>query len=376
MADIWSLMRELIESDEPMAIARNPMVQFGTEQRRYLGATLLPERLVPENEFTEDRIVYFSVVANDGTRYSEPQLKKGELVGSFPVRLGEIDIARQLTGKDFDNIRRVAANNPDAAKRSLINWLNTACNLAMVEKAEAQRWQAMCNAAITVSQLDEEPYQIAISNPEGHRITVPGGTVGNPAGWYETDGTYDPFSDIFKQVTLLADKGYQVSRMIGDTQILSALANNPAVKQQVGTLTINNGALTSRVGLADAASINAYLTGNMGLPPMEIYDATYRTQLGTQFFKPRGSLVLCAATGRTEEFMTGTDGGEFEIVENTLGYYAIGTAVGEDRPGRVIRAESRNLKPVGMYAQGFATALAVIQEPESLAVINVSKPTP
>lgn len=374
--DIWGLMRELIEADEPMAIARNPMVQFGTAQREYKGATLMPERLVPDNEYTEDKIVYYSVVANDGTRYSEPQLKHGELLGSFQVRLGEIDIARQLTGKDFDAIRKTVANNPDGAKRSLINWMNTAVNLAMIEKAEAQRWQAICNAAVTISQLDEEPYTIAISNPSGHRITIPGGTTGNPSGWYETDGSYDPFDDIFKQVTLLSDKGYQVNRVIGDTQILSAMANNPAVKQRVGMLTINNGGLTSRVGLADAASINAYMTGNMGLPPMEIYDLTYRTQLGTQFFKPRGSLVLCASTGRQEEFMTGVDGTDFEIVENTLGYYAIGTAVGEDNPGRVMRATSSNMKPVGMYCQGFASAFPVVQEPESIAVINVSKPTP
>ena len=372
--DIWSLMRELIESDEPMAIARNPMVQFGTGQRQYLGATLLPERLVPSNEFTEDRIVYFSVVANDGTRYSEPQLKKGELLGSFSVRLGEIDIARQLTGKDFDNIKMVAASDPVAAKRALINWINTACNLAMIEKAEAQRWQGICNASITISQLDEVPYEIPISNPTGHRITIPGGTTANPAGWYETDGTYDPFEDIFNQVALLSDKGYQVNRIIGDTQILSAMARNPAVKQKMGTLAINNGAFTSRVGLVDAASINAYLTGNMGLPPMELYDLRYRDQINTHFFKPRGSLVLCAATGRNEEFATGTDGNEFQIVEDTLGYYAIGTAVGEDRPGRVIRARSSNMKPVGLDAQGFATAFPVIQEPESVAVINVQQP--
>jgi hypothetical protein len=77
--DIWSLMRELIESDEPMAIARNPMVQFGTEQRRYLGATLLPERLVPRNEFTEDRIVYFQCGSERRYTLLRPQLKKGRI---------------------------------------------------------------------------------------------------------------------------------------------------------------------------------------------------------------------------------------------------------------------------------------------------------
>jgi hypothetical protein len=208
----------------------------------------------------------------------------------------------------------------------------------------------------------------------GHPHHHPGGTTANPAGWYETDGTYDPFEDIFNQVALLSDKGYQVNRMIGDTQILSAMAKNPAVKAENGITSDQQWCLYISRGLVDAASINAYLTGNMGLPPMELYDLRYRDQINTHFFKPRGSLVLCAATGRTEEFATGTDGNEFEIVEDTLGYYAIGTAVGEDRPGRVIRARSSNMKPVGLDAQGFATAFPVIQEPESVAVINVQKP--
>ena len=370
--DIWSLMRDLIQSDEPMTLARNPMIQFGAGNRRYLGAELLPERLVDQNEFTEDKIEYFTVIANDGTRYSEPQLKEGSLLGSFEVRLGEVDIARQLTGRDFDAIKKVAVNNPEGAKRQLIGWMNTAVNLAMVEKAEVQRWQALCSASVPIKGLDGREYSVPLSNPAGHRVTVSGGSTGSPAGWYSP--TYDPFVDIFAQKQLLSNKGYQVTRIIGDTQIVAVMANNPIVQARVGTLTVTSGTLTSRAGLASPAAINSYLTGNFGLPPIETYDLTYRDQLGSNFFKPQGSLVMVCSTGRNEMLETGNDATDFEI-NDTLGYYAIGTAVGEDIPGRVIRARASDMKPVGMDAQGFTTCFPVLTAPESVAVINVSKPT-
>lgn len=370
MADIFTVIDEVLRDDQPIVLARNPMIQFGTGNRRYLGAEFLPERPVTENQFTEDKIVYFSIPANDATRYSEPQLKEGQLVGSFDVKLGEIDIARQLTGKDFDNIRKIAKNNPDQAKAQLIAWLNTAVNLALVEKHEIQRWQALVNGAVTIQGTDGKSSTVAFRDPPGHRITVPSGTVAAPTGWY---GTEDPMEAIFAMKVLLASKGYEVARIIGDTDITSAIATNQVMQQRLGSLTVNGAGFTSRVGLVDKQALDNYLINNFGLPPIEEYNLTYRTQTSTGFFKPRGSLVFIATTGRSETIDLGDAG--LQVIEDTLGYYAIGIAVGEDLPGRVIRAESRNLKPIGLYSQGFATSFPVPTEVEAVATITVPKPT-
>ena len=103
--DILTLTTQFRGDGSLVAIASNPLAQFG-RRRQYLGATLLPERLVPENNYTEEAIRYKTVIANAATRYSPAQLKGGEIVGSFDVVLGHSDIARQFTGRDYDALLR------------------------------------------------------------------------------------------------------------------------------------------------------------------------------------------------------------------------------------------------------------------------------
>lgn len=371
MADIYSVLEQIISEGIPLHLARDPNIQFGAGTRRYLGAEIMPERLVFENQFTEDNIVYRTVIANDGTRYSEPQLKSGADVATFiDVKLGEIDIARQLTGRDFDNIRKIAKDNPDAAKARLIAWINVAVNLGLVEKQESQRWQAMVDARVQIVGTDGKVATRQDIDPPGHRITIPSGTQASPAGWYSDD---DPMEPIFHLKTLLNSKGFEIGRIIGDSQITSALVNNATMQGRLGTITINNeGRLETRRGLVDKQALDNYFRSNFGLPAIEEYDLTYKTQTSSGFFKRRGTLVIVATTGRNEDVEL--PDGQLLTVENVLGYQATGLAVGEDRPGRVIRSEARNLKPVGLYAQGFATTAPVLVEPEAVAVINVDLP--
>lgn len=374
MADIYALLQEIIESDEQMNLARNPAIQFGREGRRYLGATLLPSRNT-ENSFTEDKIIYKTIVANDATRYSEPQLKNGELVGSFDVKLGELDIARQLTGRDFDNIRKVAMDNPERAKQQLMRWLNEAVNLALEEKREVQRWQAIVNSAVQIIGTDGKSNTVPLSNPTGHRITIPSGTVGTPTGWYDKTGVYDPFDDIFAARNFLRDKGYEVGRIITSTQVFSALSQNKAVKERVGMTTINAAnQLITRSGSASFGMINGEMRSTSGLTAIETYDTTYNTQSGSAPFFPRNAFLLMATTLRNEEIDLGDQG--YRTVSNVLGYHAVGYAVGESSQGRIIRSTSSNLKPVGWYAQGFETSFPVVTEPEAVFVIFVNPPTP
>ena len=373
--DIFSLLQELTDPSnrDQLRLARNSTIQFGTPRRMYKGAVWLPGRPVNQNQFTEDKIVYRTVVANDGTRYSEPQLKQGELIGSFDVKLCELDIARQLTGKDLDNIRDVAADNPDRARSMLISWLNTAVNLALIEKEEAQRWQAIVNAQVPILGTDGKVTTVQLSSPSGHRVTIPSGTVGSPAGWYDTTGAYDPFDDIFAARDFLRDKGYTVIGQLTSNTLLSVLQKSPAVKQRVGMTTFSGGDLVTRSGSATVQSLNAEFAASE-LPPIETYDLTYNTQVGSQHFFPRNAFVLRASTLRDEEIDLGDSG--YKIVSDTLGYYATGLAVGETTPGRVIRSTVSTMKPVGLYSQGWETGFPVVTEPEALFVFFVNPPMP
>lgn len=368
MPDIFTLYREIVEEGHQETLARDPRIQFGTPTRQYLGATILPERQVRENSFSESDVRFFATPANDATRYSEPQMKAGELGASQDIKLGEIDIARQLTGRDFDNIRAIAATNPNAAKAQLIAWLNTALNLSIVEKEEIQRWQLIVDAIIRIRGTDGKTSDVGFASPPEHRITIPSGTTAAPTGWY---GAQDPMEAIFYMKTLLNSKGYELARIIGDSDLTAVLATNQVMQGRLGVFTVSDGTLTQRTGLVSKAALDAYF-GGFGLPAIEEYNLTYRSQTGTGFFKPRGAMVFVAATGRSETIDLGDAG--LQIVENTAGYYAIGTAVGEDAPGRVIRTESRNLKPVGIYGQGFQTSLPINQEAEGIGVISVLKP--
>lgn len=368
MADIFTLYREIIDNGDLETIARDPRIQFGTPNRRYIGAEIMPDRPVTENQYTESDIRYFTSPANDATRYSEPQMKKVAVAGTQDVKLLEIDIAAQLTGRDFDNIRKVAMTNPNAAKAQLIAWLTVGLRLSLVEKSEIQIWNALCDAVVQIVGTDGKVAPVSLTNPIGHRLTVPSGTVAAPTGWY---GNADPLDAIFAMKTLLNNKGYELLRVIGDSEITNALVTNAVVQSRLGVLTVSGGALTSRVGLPSKQILDAYMM-SFGIPMIEEYNLTYRTQLGTGFFKKRGTLVFICATGRSETIDNGDS--TLQVIENVSGYNAVGLAVGEDTPGAVIRTEARNLKPIGIYGQAFQTSIPVVLEPEGVAVLTIPKP--
>lgn len=368
MADIFTLYREIVDNGDLETIARDPRIQFGTPNRRYIGAEIMPDRPVTENQYTESDIRYFTSPANDATRYSEPQMKQVAVAGTQDVKLGEIDIAAQLTGRDFDNIRKVAISNPTAAKAQLIAWLTIGLRLAIAEKVEIQRWNAILDAVVQVVGTDGKVAPIPLANPVGHRLTIPSGTTAAPTGWY---GNEDPMDGIFAMKTFLANKGYELLRVIGDSEITNALVTNPVIQSRLGVLTVSGGALTSRVGLPSKQILDAYMQ-SFGVPPIEEYNLTYRTQLGTGFFKRRGDLAFICATGRSETIDNGD--ATLTVLENVAGYNAVGLAVGEDTPGAVIRTEARNLKPIGIYGQAFQTSFPVTTEPEGIGILKVARP--
>jgi hypothetical protein len=115
--DLLSLIQRLIDDGSLAALANNPLAAYPNRARTYLGATLLPERTVEENDYRESQIHFRTVIANDGTRYSPAQIKDdGQIAGEMAVSLGHNDIGRQFTARDYDAfIRLLARNQPEEA---------------------------------------------------------------------------------------------------------------------------------------------------------------------------------------------------------------------------------------------------------------------
>lgn len=359
MPSLATLIETMNADGSIAAIANNKRAQFGRTGRNYLGASLLPERLVPENAYQEDSVRYRTVVANDGTRYSPTQLKAGDLIGSFLVVLANSDIARQFDSQEYDALLRVLASNQSMeGVASITNWLDTAVNLALIEGDEKRRWQAIVDALVLLVGDNAYAENVAYSNPAGHRVA-------QSAPW-STDTT-DIYEDIFTGADFLASKGYTVNRMITSRTVLAKMAGNNTVKTRTGIAVVNtSGQIQSASGRATRENINSTLMAD-GLPAIETYDLQYRTQTGTQYFLKRDVFVMVATTSQDESIDFGDSE---ELFPDTLGYLAIGRAAGQQGPGRVIQAEAKKDKPPRIEGEGWETSLPVILHPEAIFVIN------
>lgn len=378
ISDIGSLHEAMVKDGHFMRIGNNPLAMFGEENRRLIGAEIMPEQTVEENAYREDRLKYRTVVAGDNSRYSPPKLVGNVLTGSMAVELGDSDISSEFTGREYDTLVKMLGRGGMGieAAAQLAGWADTTLARSLREHNEMQRWQAMVNAQV-VRTVGNNQELIGYPNPDGHRRTIPSGTVANPAGWYETDGSYDPFDDIFAISTLLADKGYTISRIVTSTQMVGVLGRNSRVRSRSGTLNVvvqgASNQIIPNMNRASKDQINALLRED-GLPPIETYDLKYHTQTGVQSFLDPTKMVFLCATGR--DMMVDYGDNQSLLVRDVLGYTAIGRAAGQTMPGRKIHTEMRMKKPVGLYGEGYQTALPVILEPEAIAVLNIPAPTP
>lgn len=359
MRDIGTILQELQSQGHFVNISRNPLAQFGQPARRYLGATLLPEQDVFENAYREEAVRYRTIVANDGTRYSPVQKKGGELVGEFLVELGNSDIGRELTAREYEALLRIINGQDDmVAMERLLGWSDSVLNRALVEKNELHIWQAIVSAIVQRRGDNGYTEDVAYSNPTGHRIN---------AGGQWSNNTYDPFIDIMAQAQLLASKGYTVNRIFAGLPVISIMANNHLVQSRVGLPVINTaGTITVAQQRATTAAINAALQAN-SLPSIEQYDLQYRTSNGSGFFLARNVFVMVATTGQDANIDLADSQ---RLLQNVLGYTAIGKPTGQPKPGRVIQVNHFTNKPPRVEGEAWQTSLPVIIEPEAIAVIG------
>jgi hypothetical protein len=113
------------------------------------------------------------------------------------------------------------------------------------------------------------------------------------------------------------------------------------------------------------------------LPAPIVYDRVYPTQLGSYRFLEDSKMIFICGTGqdRDIEFMT-EQGLKRELLGDVLGYYGEGISEGQLAPGMVLTLKTSDLKPVGVYAEGYREGFPVVMHPEAIGVITVPAPTP
>lgn len=357
--DLRALLEELERNGHFANIARNPLAQFGRGPRRYIGAELLPERLVSQNAFREEAIRYRTVVANDGTRYSPVQKKKGELVGSMLVELGEADIGREISANEYDMlVEELGLNDSMPAMTRVLDWADTTLNGALIEHNERQRWQAIVSAVVQRRGSNGYSEDVTYPNPSGHRV--------NATVVWSNDANDPMDSDILPIVDMLAGKGFTVSRIIIPRPVMSILSGNAKMQARVGSTVVNVGGTLSIANQRASLEALGRIFQSNGLPAPETYDLQYRTQVGTGYFLARNVMTFICSTGRDERLDLGDSE---ELLTDTLGYMGIGRAAGQARSGRVIRTEAFSNKPPRVEGEAWETQLPVITEPEAMAVI-------
>lgn len=356
--DLLSLVADMQARGDFQALGANPLAQFGPIARPYVGPSILPERLVAENAFREEAIRYRTFIANSGTRYSPAQKKaSGELIGSFLVELGNQDVAREMTGRDYDALIALLNRNVSMEAAAVVaGWADTQLNRALIELTEKERWQAIVSASVT--RVGDNGYEeaVAFPNPAGHRAAAGG-------DW--SDDTYDPWDDIAGMADMLYDKGYTAGRIFTSRAVVAILSRNINIARRATGFRVATA--TDIVGRVNQSQVNAMLQAD-GLPTIETYDLNYRTQDGAVTrFLPADVMVIVADTGidQTIDF-----GDTPRYLPGTLGYTAVGRAVGQAAPGRVIQVVPQTNKPPRLEGEAWSTSLPVITEPEAIAVIT------
>jgi hypothetical protein len=365
--DLLALIRDMQRDGTVTTLARDPLAQFGPPNRQYMGATLLPERIVALNAYREQAIRYRTVIANSGTRYSPTQLKEDNaLVGSMLVELGNQDIARQFTGEDYDAFLELLNSRPTMdAVASLIRWLDVTVLRAILDLNEKMRWLALLDASVPMSGDNGYAETVVYPNPAGSRVP-------QSAQWsLDTTQIYD---DIIARVQYLADKGYTVNRIVSSRKVATIMARNDTIQARAGAriFVTNAGAINSRPNpLISLADINGILNAD-GLPPIELNDQQYFDYAGAHRFFPDTVMAFFATTGQDEAVTEAAyyANATIPIVENILGYFGVGRAAGQSDSGRVIRMEAKADKPPRIEAEGWQTGLPVVLEPEAITTIT------
>jgi hypothetical protein len=364
--EVAQLVIDLRERGAFDLIANNPLSQFGTPARPYLGAELLPEKPVKENHGVIRGMRWRPLMARASTRYQPVQKSRSMVLGAYNWMLGESDHGDDFTSEDYDAFLELvseanfAGDKPSMqAMALLINWFENSINRPLLERNEWDRWQAIVNATVTQHGNDNFVNTITYPNPSGTRVSA-GGTWSN--------NSYDIFTDLTAAKNFMRAKGYTLKRIITGFDVVSIMQNNTLMKQRGGIISLISGSIIGQPGSLSDMQLATVLT-QAGLPMVEQYDLQYYTEATTGYFLPRGTMVMVAATGRNKEI----DRADLEpiTVFDTLGYTGIGRSAGQNVPGKVLKPRViDDEKPPRIEGRAWQTSAPVIEDPEAFFVIS------
>jgi hypothetical protein len=364
MPDIATLVDNLNNAAIPQRVASNRLASFGTPSRQLLGARILPPQDQPENRYTDDMVRYRTFIANAGDRYSPVQLKRGVWSGSVNVDMFDSDIGSELNSRDYEALMRMADRSLTIqATAQIISFLDLTANQPLEELREVYRWQAIEKALVRRYGHNKYFEPIGYADPAGHRVIA-------AHAW--SDNAYDPMTDIFAIAQMLRNKGYAVDRVVTSMRVMGILGMNEIMRSRAGTIRMNvaNGQLMNVSSMASMDQIQSAFI-SYGLPAPELYDLVYRTQdNATNRFISDDVMIFLGTTGRDVNFETGVEQPAFELLPNTLGYYAVGKGTGQPTPGRVLQLRAFDDRPPRVTSAGWEAGCPVILEPEAIAVIK------
>lgn len=359
-------------------IAKGLMAQVATDSRLQFGSTFEPlffARYLPvvtkrTNIIAEDLLEFGQITADDGSPLSPPQIKNPGTSGQeITVRLGHIDLAMQVDALTLDALRTLLSRG-DVNRANIVftEWLSLNIRLGIETKAELQRVEALTLAQVTIRNKDGQSAIVQLPNPPGHRVTVPSGTLATPAGWYSP--TYDPFIDIRAIATLLKNR---VEAIAFSSRILGVLLSSPIVRSSMGgSVTVVNGGVTATPSISTKSGLdNLFLA--MGLPAPQVYDGEYSDQLSSGRLMDDSKMVFLGRTAQRVRVAPTASLGT--LLTSTIGYYGEGISAGQVDPGMIIRSRVSDLKPVGIYVEGYREGFPVIQNPKAIGVLTIPMPS-
>lgn len=367
LSDLVSWMND---TGQFSSLANSNLTQFGTVGDRLLGATILPEQQETENNFSDDGMAIEGEIGQSGADYSPAQINKAFGDFSFDYRLGKIDAATQLVGRDIESIiqylsKARPSTDPVGSSAAILNtWFDRGVTASLAKVIEHQRWQCIIDGVVKRRGANGYAEDVTYPFPAGHTTTVAAsGTLASPTGWYSRDPAIaaDALEDLLAAQQRLADQGFTLERIISRTKIRTVFMRNGKVRQNA----LPDGATRSTT----QSDVDALLRSH-GLPEWETYDGVFKyrdpsnanvlTSVGYLDRATFDPVILLASTTLEAQVDLGRDNGVLTL-PNTLGYYALGRPEGQTELGKVAKVILHDEKyPPSIYAEVVAKGLPVI----------------
>lgn len=350
-------------------LANSNVTQFGAVGDRLLGASILPEQQETENYFSDSGMDIEGEIGNSGADYSPAQINKAFNEFSFDYRLGKLDAATQLHGKDIEKIiqylskARPSSAPVDTSASILTKWFDRGVTSSLAKVIEHQRWQCIIDGVVKRRGANGYAENVPYPFPAGFQTNVAAsGTVAAPTGWYSRDPATaaDALEDLLAAKQRLNDQGFTLNRIISRSHIKSVFMRNGKVRQNA----LPDGATRSTT----QSDVDALLRSH-DLPVWETYNGVFKYRdpangktLKTVAYLDRDTfdpVILLASTTLEAQIDLGRD--NIVTLPNTLGYFALGRPEGQTQLGKVAKVVLYDEKyPASIYAEIVAKGLPII----------------